>query len=79
MGGQKTPLISSEKCCAALRRAGFEPRKASGSHQTWSKVTPERTYVTVVVLAKRELSRGTLEDIVENAGMTMEEFLRFVR
>lgn len=62
-----------------MARAGFQPRKAVGSHQAWSKETPERTFVTVVVLGKKEIARGTLEDIVQRAGMTMDEFRAFLK
>lgn len=78
--GHGTPHISSRQCCNALARAGFEPaRKASGTHQAWKKKTPGRTYVTIVVLNKREIAEGTLEDIVSKAGMTMEEFCQYLR
>jgi hypothetical protein len=39
------------------------------------KVTPGRTYVTVVVLREKEIARRTMEDIIEKAGLTVEEFV----
>ena len=38
-----------------------------------------RTYLTVVVLGKREIPRGTLRSIIERAGMTVEEFKTYLR
>lgn len=43
------------------------------------RVTPERTYVTVVVLNQKEIARGTMADIIEKAGMTVEEFMTYLK
>lgn len=64
---------------AALRRAGFESAHCKGDHQTFKKVTLERTYVTVVVLGQKEIARGTMGDIIEKAGMTVEEFMAYLK
>ena len=63
----------------ALKRAGFEVARSRGDHQTMVKRTKERTYVTVVVLGEKEIPRGTLGDIIEKAGMTVEEFITYLR
>ena len=74
------PLCSSAKIVAALKRAGFKPgRRSKGSHQAFIRATPERKYITIVVLGKRQVPRGTLEDIIEKAGMTVEEFRGYLR
>jgi len=75
----RPPLCSSKKCIAALKRAGFEPTHGSGDHQAFKKVTQERTYVTIVVLGQKEIARGTMGDIIEKAGMTVEEFLSYLK
>ncbi len=75
----RLPLLSSEQVCAALRRAGYEPTKASGSHQTWKKWTPDPTFVTVVVLSKKEIPRGTLKGVIALTDMDEDEFLKHVR
>ncbi len=43
------------------------------------RVTAERTYVTVVVLNQKEIARGTMGDIIEKAGMTVEEFMTYLK
>jgi predicted RNA binding protein YcfA (HicA-like mRNA interferase family) len=46
---------------------------------TMKRVTPDRVYVTIVVLAEPEIPRGTLKSIIERAGLTEEEFLAHPR
>jgi len=77
----KTPLRSSAEICAALRRAGFEcvAKSGKGRHERWKKVTEQRSYTVSIVLGKKEVPRGTLESIVRQAGMTMEEFVAFLK
>jgi len=75
----RPPLCSSKKCLAALKRAGFEKAHCRGDHQTMKRVTAERTYVTVVVLNQKEIARGTMGDIIEKAGMTVEEFMTYLK
>jgi len=79
----KLPLCSSGQLVAVLKRAGFSPKKQSGrkkkgsSHQTWIKEVPSgEMIVTVVVLGKKEIRRGTLKDILKQAEIPHDEFLR---
>jgi predicted RNA binding protein YcfA (HicA-like mRNA interferase family) len=39
----------------------------------------DRTHVTVVVLGLKEIPRGTMASIIEQAGMTVDEFLAYLR
>lgn len=64
---------------AALKRAGFEPSHRKGDHQAFKKVTAERTYVTIVVLGEKEIARYTMGDIIAKAGMTVEEFMSYLK
>lgn len=60
----------------ALRRIGFtEVKKSRGRHQSFRK----GSRVTVVVLGKREVPRGTLRGILELAGVSADEFLANLR
>jgi predicted RNA binding protein YcfA (HicA-like mRNA interferase family) len=74
------PLCLSERIIRALERAGFaRSRRSKDSRLTLTRRTQERTYVTVVPLAKREVPRGTLRSILELAGLSVEEFRRILR
>jgi len=77
---KELPLCSSEKIVKALERAGFRPaRRSKGSHQAFIKETAERKYITIVVLGKKEVPRGTLRAILERAGLSVEEFRKLLR
>lgn len=73
----KHRLFSSSKVTAALRRAGFEQaRKSKGSHATFVRPRPDGGHdVTVVPLGKKEIPKGTLDRILQLAGISYEEFL----
>lgn len=72
----KLPLCSSALVVKILEADGFRAAKTSGSHRTYRKYLPDqqRHLTTVVVLAKREIARGTLNDILALAEMPHERF-----
>jgi predicted RNA binding protein YcfA (HicA-like mRNA interferase family) len=73
----EAPLCSSRQIVQALERAGFAPaRRSRGSHQAFVRTLPDGTKrITVVVVGKHEVPRGTLLGIVKRAGLTVDEFL----
>ncbi len=77
---EELPPCSSEQIVKALERAGFRPaRRAKGSHQAFVRETPERKYITTVVLGKRQVPRGTLRKILELAGLSADELRRMLQ
>ena len=67
------PQVKGERVVRALRRAGWEVIRIRGSHHVL--VHPERPENTLVVpVHPRPLKRGTLADILETAGLTVDEF-----
>jgi len=74
-------LFSSDEVVAALRRGGFEHcRKSKGSHATFVRLRPDgRHDVTVVVLGKKEIPKGTLDRLLEQANVSEQEFLDWAR
>ena len=75
----RLPILSSKKVITALIRAGFEdaPRKGKGSHIALVKRTSGATRL-VIVPKKKSLPRGTLRAILDQAGLTREEFLELL-
>ena len=65
----------------ALTRAGFRAaRRSRGSHQTFARVHADgHKDITVVVLGKREIPRGTPRSIIRSAGLSVEEFRALLR
>lgn len=67
------PQVRGEHVIRALRRAGWEVIRIHGSHHVLAHA--ERSGDTLVVpVHSRPLKRGTLADILERAGLTVDEF-----
>jgi predicted RNA binding protein YcfA (HicA-like mRNA interferase family) len=66
----KLPVISGQECIKALEKAGFRVSKQKGSH-----IKLRRAGRSVIVPNHKELDRGTLKSIIEQAGLTVDEFI----
>ena len=74
----KLPVLSGKKLVSALKKAGFIEVRQRGSHVSMQRITPGKTYRTVVPLHK-ELAKGTLLDILHQTGLSrddLEELLK---
>ena len=69
----KIPLISGIEAIKRLKRAGFIATRQKGSHVRLEKYTGEKT-IKITVPAHAELKKGTLNRIIKDAGLTLEEF-----
>ncbi len=74
----KLPVLSGKKLLTVLRKAGFVEVRQKGSHISMEKVTPEKTYRTVVPLHK-ELAKGTLIDILHQTGLSKKDLLEILK
>jgi len=76
----KLPSLSSDELIRALKRAGFvyAPRRGKGSHVALYMDTPAGRRL-VIVPRREAIPRGTLRAIIEQAGMSREEFIRLLR
>jgi predicted RNA binding protein YcfA (HicA-like mRNA interferase family) len=61
--------VNGPEAVRALRRAGFETLRQTGSHLIMRKESR-----TVVVPQHKPIKPGTLKGLIEQAGMTVEEF-----
>ncbi len=59
----------------ALERAGFTIVRSSGSHHRLVHKTDPNRQTTVPVHKGRDIPRGTLRSIIDQAGFTVEEFI----
>jgi predicted RNA binding protein YcfA (HicA-like mRNA interferase family) len=73
----KLPVVSGERVVRALKRAGFAELRQRGSHVSLEKRAGEKTFRTVVPLHST-LAKGTLSDILKQAGLSVEEFLELL-
>jgi predicted RNA binding protein YcfA (HicA-like mRNA interferase family) len=67
-----TPIV----VIRALGRAGFFLDHSTGSHRFFRH--PARAGLVVVPFHRRDLKRGTLKSIVEQAGISTEEFIKLL-
>ena len=69
----KLPVVSSRAVIRALQRVGFEEVRHRGSH-----VILLREGQPVVVPVHRTIRKGTLRNIIRQANITVEEFVRLL-
>ena len=76
----KIPALSSKQVIKALRSAGFEnaPKKGKGSHIALVKIEADRPLL-VIIPKRKVIPKGTLNAILQQAGLTRGEFLSFLK
>ena len=74
----KIPVLTSKDVIKGLKRAGFEfDRQAKGSHEIWYNPDTRRR-TTIPNHPGLEIKKGTLKAILEQAGLTLDEFMRLL-
>ena len=61
--------VNGTEAAKALKRLGFEEIRQTGSH-----LILRRDHRTVVVPMHRPIKPGTLKGLIEQAGLTLEQF-----
>ena len=69
----KIPVVSAIKVIKALAKAGYDVDHQTGSHIILRR--REDPHRRLTVPNHKEIAKGTLRAIIEEAGLTMEEFL----
>jgi predicted RNA binding protein YcfA (HicA-like mRNA interferase family) len=69
------PSLKGREVITALQRAGFVESRTSGSHHILKK-SPHS--VSVPMHGSKPIKRGTLGNIIKQAGMTVEEFMKYL-
>lgn len=70
----KLPSVSGERLVRALKRAGFIEMRQKGSHVSLEKRSVEKVHRTVVPM-HATIAKGTLSDILKQAGLSTEQLL----
>jgi len=70
----KVPSLAYQAIISALVRAGFEVIRQRGSHIRLKKQLPDGV-IKITVPAHRPVKRSTLQHIIKEAELTVEEFL----
>jgi predicted RNA binding protein YcfA (HicA-like mRNA interferase family) len=76
----KLPVLSSKEIISALKKAGFinAPKRGKGSHRAFCKNDQGRIRL-VIVPERKEVPKGTLLAILEQAGLSKEELLELLK
>jgi predicted RNA binding protein YcfA (HicA-like mRNA interferase family) len=73
----KLPRITGKEIVSALKRAGFTLSHTRGSHHyLWHEAN--KHMVTVPVHTGEIIKPGTLQSILKQAGLTVEEFIKLL-
>jgi predicted RNA binding protein YcfA (HicA-like mRNA interferase family) len=72
--GSKYPVLKPNEIITVLIKLGFVVVSQRGSHIKLRKEGKETR--TVIIPNHYEVAKGTLKAILEQAGLTIEEFLR---
>ena len=70
---KRLPSVRPQEAVRALERAGWAVARQKGSHVSLKKQGV--AYLVTVPMHRREIPRGTLRAIIEDAGLTVEEFV----
>ena len=68
--------LSGRKVIKALERAGFYVKRKKGSHVVMRRDNP---FAQVIVPDHKSVDTGTLDVIIEGAGLTIDEFIQMVK
>jgi predicted RNA binding protein YcfA (HicA-like mRNA interferase family) len=71
----RLPVCDGNEILCALRVAGFSLSRVKGSHHVMRHPGPPIRNVTVPVHGRRALKRATLQSIIKQSGLTVEEFI----
>jgi predicted RNA binding protein YcfA (HicA-like mRNA interferase family) len=70
---KRLPSVRPQEAVRALERAGWAVARQKGSHVSLKKQGV--AFLVTVPMHRREVPRGTLRAIIEDAGLTIDEFV----
>jgi predicted RNA binding protein YcfA (HicA-like mRNA interferase family) len=73
---RKLPAVKPKVAIRALEKVGWRVHRQKGSHVSMHKEgTPN---LVTIPMHTKDLPKGTLHGIIEDAGLTIEEFLKLL-
>ena len=77
---KRLPILSSDEVIKVLKKAGFSyaPKRGKESHVALYRQDESGHKRLVIVPKRKELPRGTLAAIIEQSGLSREEFLNLL-
>lgn len=74
----KLPILSGREVIKILKKIGYEPTRQRGSHIILVKETSESKRA-LVVPDHKEVDPGTLIEIIRQAGLKRDEFMKLLK
>ncbi len=74
----KLPVVSGKQLISALKKAGFTEVRQRGSHVSFQKISSDKNYRTIVPMHK-EISKGTLLDILHQTGLSKDDLIKLLK
>jgi len=74
--GSKYPILKDSEIVKRLIRLGFKFKSQNGSHAKYVKVLEGTRKKTAIVPMNGDTPKGTLQSILEQADLSLEEFLK---
>jgi predicted RNA binding protein YcfA (HicA-like mRNA interferase family) len=73
----RLPVITGDKVVKAFSKAGWRAVRQRGSHVIMVKEGMDAT-LSIPVHKGKPVKRGTLRDLIKDAGLTVEEFIKLL-
>jgi len=73
--GAKYPILKPREVIKVLEKVGFHFKSQKGSHAKYVKVAPDAPTKIVIIPMHDELAKGTLQSILMQAGLSLDEFI----
>ena len=70
----RLPSVRGDAVVRALKKAGFEVVRIKGSHHVMEHTDDPARRTVVPVHAGKDIKRGLLRKIIDDAGLTVETF-----
>ena len=75
----KLPVLSGKDTIKALSKIGFQHVRTRGSHAILNKFNKDKVKITIPFPLHKELAKGTLKNMMNQAGLTLDEFLELCK
>ena len=76
--GSKYPVLKPLEVIRVLEKLGFVFKSQKGSHAKYVKLSKNQPTKTVIVPMHDEVAKGTLQSILEQAGLSLDDFLAYL-
>ena len=74
--GSKYPILKDAKIVKQLKKHGFYFKSQNGSHAKYVNISDISQKRTAIVPMNGDVPKGTLQSILEQAGISLEEFMK---